>query len=93
MSAATFLLAACRGRRSLTPNAFLMIHEISSWVVGRTSDVQVEARHMEDLQNLAYELYAKHTKRDLDYWKSIQKNLYLSAQEALEFGFVDEIRN
>ena len=93
MSAATFLLAACQGRRSLTPNAFLMIHEISSWVVGRTSDVQVEARHMEVLQNTAYGLYARHTNRDLDYWKSIQKNLYLSAKEALEFGFVDEIRN
>jgi len=93
MSAATFLLAACPGHRTLTPNTFLMIHEISSWVVGRTSDVQVEAKHMEALQNRAYEIYAHHTKRDLEFWKSIQKNLYLSAEEALEYGFVDEIKH
>jgi len=91
MSAATLLLAACPGCRSLSASALLMIHEVSTWVVGKTSDVQVEARHLEVLQARACEVYAQHTKRDIDFWSSIRKNLYLTAEEALEYGFVDEV--
>ena len=92
MSAATFILAAGTGRRYMTRNSILMIHQISTWVAGTSKDVLAEADHLKFLQKHAYKLYEKYSNKKASYWENkCKRNCYFTADECLKLGLIDEI--
>ena len=92
MSAATFILAAGTGRRSMTSNSTLMIHQISTWVAGTSKDVLAEAEHLKFLQKKSYKAYEQFSNKKASFWESKCKtNCYLTPEECLKLGLIDEI--
>jgi ATP-dependent Clp protease protease subunit len=93
MSAGVLLLAA-GDRRSLMPNAVVMLHQVSSGIQGKTSGMQVELDHLTDIQTRMYRLYSKYTKKTIQEIKTYLADTldkFMTAQQAKEFGIVDEI--
>ena len=91
-SAATTILACGTGKRTLTKNTFVMIHQISTWFGGQTEDISVEAKHTKDLQELLYQTLGQRSSKDTKFWRSnCKRNLYLPAGKCLEYGLIDEI--
>lgn len=94
MSAASFILAAGKkGNRSIGKNTILMIHEMSTWFSGTTRDIVTEAKHVEELQKKLYSILADNSNKPASFWEGMSKtNLYLPAEQCLEYGLVDIIK-
>jgi ATP-dependent Clp protease protease subunit len=91
MSAGVLLLAA-GDRRSLTENTSVMMHQVSAEVYGTVNDVSIEVKHTKALQDSMYKLYSKYTGRPIKQLEQdLKSDKYLTAQEALDYGIVDEI--
>lgn len=93
-SAAVWVLAAGTGIRRIAPNTEVMVHEISTWLRGTSSDVENEAKQLMATQRNLYELLAKFSKKENDFWSNLlknSKNLYLTAGTCIEYGLVDEV--
>ena len=92
MSAAAVILACGTGKRTMTQNSTVMVHEGSAFEVGKTSDVIKGADHMKKLQTNINRILGDVTKKTQDFWEEVSKqDTYLTAEECLEYGIVDEI--
>jgi ATP-dependent protease ClpP protease subunit len=91
-SAAT-VLAVCGDRRFMTANSSYMIHEMSSsGFNGKLSEVEKLHKDMKTTTDIFKKIYATHSKATLAQIKKLTKEeRYLSAEETLELGFIDEI--
>jgi ATP-dependent Clp protease protease subunit len=90
---AILLLAGTKGKRFITPNARVMLHEISSEEdEGRLSDLRDSLKETEKLQGLLEILTKKYTKISATQIKEIfAKNTYMDASTAKKYGVVDHI--
>ena len=92
MSAAAVILACGTGIRTMTENSTVMVHEGSAFEAGKTSDVLKGADHLKKLQSNINRIMGDVTKKPTDFWDGVSKSdTYLTAQECLEYGIVDEI--
>jgi len=92
MSAAALLLACGTGVRAASKHSKIMVHQLSTIVVGKLSDVKSNAKFSEELENECNQLMADNTKMDKAYWESSQSSDYfMSAEKALELGIIDKI--
>jgi len=92
MSAAAVILACGTGKRSMTENSTVMVHEGSAFEGGKTSDVLKGADHLRKLQKNINRILGKVTKKDQNFWEGVSKNdSYFTAEECLEYGIIDEI--
>lgn len=92
-SMATFLLSAGdKGMRYALPHATIHMHPTGGGSKGYTEDVRIATREQERLQTQIFYLMGKHTGHS---WKEIEefflRDKYLNAQEAKEYGIVDEV--
>ncbi|MBX3000997.1 MAG: ATP-dependent Clp protease proteolytic subunit [Caldilineaceae bacterium] len=92
-SMGTVLLAAgAKGKRYALPHATIHMHPASSGSQGYTEDVRIAFREQERIQTQLFYLLSKHSGRD---WREIEKfferDRYLHAVEAREYGLIDEI--
>lgn len=91
-SAAAFILSSGTGIRAVTKNTIVMLHMMSTWFGGSTSDVLAEANHLKELQNKLYQFLADHTSKNFSFWeKNSRVNLYLTAEKCLEYKIIDKI--
>lgn len=79
--------------RQMAPNAYLMIHEVSSGVIGKMSEIADEADLSKRLNNQALDILAARSTLTVAQLKNktMRKDWWLSADEALKFGFIDSI--
>ena len=92
MSAAAVILSCGTGKRTMSRNSTVMIHEGSAFEVGKTSDVLKGADHLKKLQSNINRILGEVTKKDQEFWEEVSKqDTYLTADECLEYGIVDEI--
>lgn len=95
ISAGAFLfVGGCTGKRYATKNASFMFHQISAESPGsRTASNAIrDAEQIKYLSEKLLDILANHTKRDRDFWdKNIREDFYLTAEQALELGVVDDI--
>jgi ATP-dependent Clp endopeptidase proteolytic subunit ClpP len=93
MSAASVMSIGTTGKRLITPNSFIMIHEISSWEMGEVSKLKNRVKHVERMQELLINMYVEHSKeKDRKKWEEVlQQETYFTAQQALDLGLVDGI--
>src|SRR6476620_10579102 len=93
-SMGAFLLAAGRpGKRSALPHARIMIHQPSqSGGGGSASDIEIQAKEILYLRAKMNELLSKHTKQPVErIERDTDRDRYLSADEAKEYGLVDNV--
>ncbi len=92
-SMGSFILGAgAKGARIALPNARIMVHQPSGGFRGQASDIE---RHAEDIiktKRRMNELYAKHTGQSVEaIEKALDRDNFLTAQEAKDFGLVDHV--
>jgi ATP-dependent Clp protease protease subunit len=92
MSAAALLLTCGTGTRAASKHSKIMVHQLSTIVMGKLSDIKSNAKFSEELENECNALMAENTKMGKEYWESSQSSDYfLSAEKALELGIIDKI--
>ena len=92
MSAAAVILACGTGKRSMTKNSTVMVHEGSAFESGKTSDVLKGADHLKKLQTNINRIMGDVTNKSTEFWEGVSKSdTYLTADECLEYGIIDEI--
>lgn len=93
MSMGAFLLAAgAKGKRSALPNSRVMIHQPSSGFQGTAADIEISARETLRIREHLDELLANNTGQSIERInKDTERDFYMSAQEALEYGVVDNV--
>jgi len=94
MSAASFLLAAgTKGKRYVLPNTEIMIHELSSGTRGKYNEIKNYAKYLDAAYEKMAGDYAKFTGQKLaKIKKDMQRDFYMNAEEAKEYGLIDEIQ-
>jgi ATP-dependent Clp protease protease subunit len=92
-SMGSFLLASGEpGMRIALPQARIMIHQPSGGARGMASDIEIQAREILRLRLRMNSLYAKYTGKKLEeIEKAVDRDTWLEAEEAREFGLVDKV--
>ncbi|MGO3148291.1 MAG: ATP-dependent Clp protease proteolytic subunit [Leucobacter sp.] len=93
-AAAVLLAGGTPGKRLALPNARVLIHQPSSGEGGRgqASDIEIQAREILRMREWLEETLSKHSKRSIEeVHTDIDRDKILSAQEALEYGLVDQV--
>ena len=93
-SAAAVLLSAGRaGKRFALPHSRIMIHQPHiSGLEGQATDIEIHAREIIRIKTEINELLAQHTGKEVDEIKSdTERDFWMTAPEALEYGLVDEV--
>jgi ATP-dependent Clp protease protease subunit len=91
---AVLLTAGAKGKRFILPHARVMIHQplIRGGLEGQETDIRIEGKEMGETRRKLSEIIARHCGKPFDVVdKDVERNFYLSAQEALAYGLVDEI--
>lgn len=92
MSMGAIILAAGTGKRMASKHSKIMVHQISTIVGGKLSDVKSNARFSEELEDECNQILSDSTNQPKDYWANIQSSDYfMSAERALELGIIDKI--
>ena len=90
---ATLLLAAgTKGKRYALPNSRVMMHQPTGGATGQTSDISIAAREILRWRARMNELIASHTNKTVEEVAAdSDRDFYLTAQDALEYGVVDKV--
>lgn len=90
--AAVLLAGGTKGKRYALPNARMMIHQGSAGFQGTPSDIDIQAKEVLRYKALLNKLLADHTGQPLErVERDTDRDYYMSAEEAREYGLVDEV--
>ncbi len=92
-SMASILLAAgTRGKRSALPHSRVMIHQPMGGVQGQASDIEITAKEILKIKDELYQILADHTGKTFkQIVKDADRDYWMSAEDALQYGMIDEI--
>jgi ATP-dependent Clp protease protease subunit len=82
------------GKRKMLPNARHMIHQPSGGARGQATDIQIQAEEILKMKRYLTEIYVKHNSKGKTFEQfsaDMERDKFMSAQEALEYGLIDEI--
>ncbi len=90
--AAVLLVAGTKGKRLAFPNARVMIHQPLGGAQGQASDIQIQAKEMDRAKNLLDDILVYHTGQPKEVIeKDTDRDFFLTAEEAVEYGLLDRI--
>ncbi|MGQ9534085.1 MAG: ATP-dependent Clp endopeptidase proteolytic subunit ClpP [bacterium] len=90
--AALLLAAGAKGKRYALPHSRIMIHQPEGAFQGQASDIEIHAREVLKIREILNELFAKHTgKTEEKIAKDTDRNYFMSAEEAKDYGLIDEV--
>ena len=92
-SMGAFLLAAgTKGKRMALPNAEIMIHQPSAGTQGQITDMAIHLKRLQIIKERMNKIMAENTGKDLDVvTAACERDNFMTAEEALEFGLIDQI--
>ncbi|MFV0405869.1 MAG: ATP-dependent Clp protease proteolytic subunit [Propioniciclava sp.] len=92
-AAAVLLAAGGKGKRFALPNSRILIHQpATEGGYGQSSDLEIQAKEILRIRTLMEEMLARDTGQTVEkISKDIERDKYLTAEEALEYGIIDEI--
>ncbi len=89
------LLAGSKGKRLALPHSRIMIHQpliYGGGISGQVSDIEIEARELVRTKKIFLEIMSRHTSKTTnELEKDVDRNNYMNAQEALEYGIIDRV--
>ena len=89
---AVLLAAGTKGKRYALPNARIMIHQPWGGVQGQASDISIQAKEILHTRDRLNEILALHTGKTVEaIAKDTDRDFFMSAAEAREYGLVDEV--
>lgn len=89
---AMLLTGGAKGKRFALPSSRMLIHQPMAGVQGQASDIDIEAREILKARELLNRLLAKHTGQPLEkIEQDTDRNYYMSSEEALKYGLIDDI--
>lgn len=92
--AAVLMCAGQKGKRSALKHSRIMIHQPVGGAQGQAADIEITTREILKLRNELYSIIAKHTGKDIkQVEKDSDRDYWMTANEALEYGMVDEVLN
>lgn len=93
LAASMGAILLCAGdTRSILPHAKVMIHEPSSGVIGKCSDILIEAEEIKKCREELCQILAEHTKQPFEkIIEDVKLDNWFNSQEAVEYGLVDKI--
>jgi len=90
--AAVLLSAGAAGKRSALPNSRILLHQASGGSQGQASDVRIHTEELLRMRDLLVKILAEHTgKQKRTIQKDTDRDYFMSAQEAIEYGLIDRI--
>ena len=90
--AAVLLSSGAKGKRLALPNAEMMIHQPSGGTRGQATDIEIHARNILKTRERLNRILAAHTGRDIeDVARDTERDNFMTAEEALQYGLVDRI--
>jgi ATP-dependent Clp protease protease subunit len=92
-SAGSLLLCAgTKGKRFSLPNSRIMIHQPSGGARGQATEIEIQAREILNLKKRLNQIFVENTGQKLsNIQKAMERDTYMSAEEARDFGIVDEV--
>ena len=92
-SMGAFLLAAgAKGKRISLPNSEIMIHQPLGGAQGQATDIVIQAEHINKIKKKVTSILAENTGKPFEeVAKDVERDHYMSAQEALEYGLIDKV--
>jgi ATP-dependent Clp protease protease subunit len=89
---AVLLAGGAKGKRFTLPNSTVLIHQPLGGAEGQAADIEITAREILRLRGLIYDILVRHTGQTVERIKlDSDRNFYLTAQTAVEYGIVDDI--
>lgn len=86
------LAGGAKGKRLALPNAEVMIHQVMGGAEGQASDIEISAKHILAMKQRLNEILAHHCGKSVKtVEKDADRDYYMSAEEAKEYGIVDQI--
>lgn len=92
-SMGAFLLSSgAKGKRLALPNSEIMIHQPLGGAKGQATDIKIQAEHILKIKKRLNELLAENTGKPIEtIEKDTERDNFMSAQEAMEYGLVDKV--
>src|SRR5437016_2289052 len=89
---ALILTGGAKGKRVALPNAKILIHQVSGGFQGQATDIEIQARETINLKRRLEEILALHTGRPTEQVaKDMERDYFLTSQEAMEYGIIDNV--
>jgi len=86
------MCAGTKGKRTALKHSRIMMHQPSGSIGGQASDIEITVNEIKKLKKELYEIYAFHTGKSLkQVEKDSDRDYWLTAVEAKEYGLVDEV--
>jgi ATP-dependent Clp protease protease subunit len=90
--AAVLLCAGTKGKRSALPHSRVMIHQPMGGSEGQASDIEIYAKEIIHMRSQLVDIIATHTGQPVEQvLKDSDRNFFMSAEHALEYGVIDEV--
>lgn len=90
--AQVLLCAGAKGKRYALPHSKILMHQPMGGTQGQATDIEIYTKEMLRTRDTLYNIIAKHTNKDFEQIKKdADRDNYMTAQEALEYGIIDKI--
>ena len=91
---AMILAAGAKGKRYALPNTEILLHQVMGGARGQASEIEITAKQIIRIKEEMNKILSKHTGQSLaKISKDTDRDFYLSAEEAKEYGVIDEVIN
>jgi len=89
---AVLLCAGTKGKRTALKHSRILIHQPMGGASGQASDIEITAREIQKLKKELYEIIASHSSQTYKkIWKDSDRDYWMTAQEAKDYGMIDEV--
>ena len=89
---ALLLAAGAKGKRFALPHSRILIHQPMGGFQGQASDVDIQAKEILRMREKLNEILAHHTGKDIERLQGdTDRDFFMTAEEALDYGLVDEV--
>ena len=89
---AVLLAGGTKGKRMALPNAKILIHQVSGGFQGQATDIEIQARETIALKRRLEEILSEHTTRPQEQVaKDMERDYFMTSQEALDYGIIDNV--
>jgi ATP-dependent Clp protease protease subunit len=89
---AVLLCAGAKGKRTALKHSRVMIHQPLGGAQGQASDIEITAREIQKLKKELFQIISDHSGKSYDeVWKDSDRDYWMTATEAKEYGMIDEV--